>query len=126
MRAKAKAAAETLFQRGAILTPAADPSHRFLVGELRWHADTGALLFVAFGEDERDAHFLAIDAITEERDGSIQFSHAGLACAKLEDIAGASVDDPDDYTIAWQLWQQVSPMRKALVNRCFAAIVEKV
>lgn len=120
---KAKAAAETLFQNGGVLTLAGDPTSRFLLGDLRWHQNVGVFLFVAFGDDERDAHYLPLDAVVEDRDGSIRFSYVGLECAKLEKIADAAVDDPDDYHIAWQLWQQVAPLRGPLIDRWYKRLI---
>ena len=126
LRPKAKAAAEALFQAGAILTLATEPSQRFLLGDLRWNQDSGVFLFVAFGDDERDALYLPLDAVIEERDGSVRLFYVGLECAKLERIAAADVDDPDDYHIAWQLWQQVAPLRRDMIDRRFAHLAARV
>lgn len=118
-----RATAEALFRRGAILTLAAAPGQHFLAGAMRWHEDSGAFFFVAFGDGEHDAHYLRIDALAEDRDGCIRFFGGNEECAKLEEIAAAAVEDPEDYRIAWTLWQQVVPLRQALVDRCFAALV---
>lgn len=120
-----KAAAEALFRRGAILTLASAPAQHFLAGEMRWHHDSGAFFFIAFGDGERDAHYLRIDALAADRDGSIRFFRDEEECAKLEEIAAAAVEDPEDYRIAWTLWQQVAPLQQALVDRCFAALAAR-
>lgn len=87
--------------------------------------DAGVFLFAAFGDDERDAVYLALDAILEEDDGTVRFFYVGFECAKLERIAQADVADPDDYHIAWQLWQQVAPLRRVLIERSYANLSAK-
>lgn len=124
MCAEGKAAAEAAFRHGAIVTVTDGDRAPFLLGELRWREGEGVFFFVAFGDDFRDALYLKVDAIAEERDGSIRFCSGGCECAKLEEIESADVEDSDDYKIAFQLWQQVAPLRQTVVERCFAAVFD--
>lgn len=119
-----KIAAEAVASRGAVLTLADEPGQQYLIGEMRWRDETGVLFFIAFGDGARDARHLAIDTVTEESDGRIRFSIGGMLRAKLERVELAAVADPDDYRIAWQLWQQVAPLQRSVIDRSFTALTE--
>jgi hypothetical protein len=87
-----------------------------LVGYLEWLAPQRLFWFTAYGESVSDGHLLEFDTthVVEER--GIFFSSGGNIVSSLTPIAQANVEDPDDYRIAWQLWQEVAPLRRRVID----------
>ena len=113
--ASIEALVQKLVQDGAIMTLPGEPARRALIGDLRW-TQGGVCWFAAFGDSPRDAHRVDFtDAQTEQRD-AIQFLKDRTTAACLSTIDAAGVEDPDDYRVAWQLWQQVAPLRTKLIE----------
>ena len=52
------------------------------------------------------------------------FHGAGRIAALLTPIEKSAVDDPEDYRVAWQLWQEVLPVRQKLIDRAFAGLAQ--
>ena len=111
--------AAKIVQSGAIMTWRDDVSGRHLVGELRWLENNELFWFTAFGENIGDAHWLRFDDVRCVASCGLYFLQTGNVVAYLCTIDAAGVDDPDDYRIAWQLWQQVGPLRTALIEDCW-------
>lgn len=122
LRSDARAAAEKLYRNGAILTFVGSPRTDVLLGDMRWADEDTVLFFVAYGEGPPDAWQLRFDSVVVEDDSSVSFSNEGRTMARLRRIEDADVVDPDDYRIAWQLWQQVVPLRRAVIERCYEAL----
>lgn len=111
---------DSLFREGAVLAPAEEPHYRMLVGALRWSSSRAIFVFAAYGEDARDARLMQFDGAAVAENGVVHFSRNGRLLATLSPIEKSGVDDPDDYRIAWQLWQQVMPLRTQAIDRCYA------
>ena len=116
-----KVAAEKLFREGAILTITSGTGP-ILVGHFEWLADDRLFVFVAYGDAPKDAHILRFDQI-QLVGGTIRLAREDRTIAELSRIEDSLVDDPNDYRIAWQLWQQVAPLRRELIERCYEALV---
>lgn len=118
--ASARTAVDALFRQGAILFVCAEADAPYLVGDLRWPGDSAVSVFIAFGDGPRDVRHFVLDDLVLEPDGGVSFRCTERICARLQAIERARVDDPDDYRIAWQLWQQVAPLRQTLIDRSYA------
>lgn len=118
-----RAASEELFAAGAIATLSDEP-RPVLVGEMQWVDDAELLLFTAHGDTRADAHRIRFDEAIVNPSGSVTFLRDHHVAGMLQHIDDADVDDPDDYHIAWQLWQEVAPLRRGFVERCFEALLE--
>jgi len=118
-RSPAERHAEILVRNGAVLTLAGAPLT--LVGHWEWLADGCVFCFPAFGDSERDARTIEFDETRDLGDAGICFLNARAIVGELTSVASARVDDPDDYRVAWQLWQQVKPLRMRFISRCLAA-----
>ena len=118
----ALARAGDLIEHGAILVLPDDPTASWLVGDACWVDDTSVMLFVAYGESPKDVRRLDFDRMACVREGRVEFSRAGRGIGTLSAIDQAGINDPDDYHIAWQLWQQVAPLRQKLIRACFDSI----
>lgn len=122
--ARTGAAVDVLFTSGAIATLSEEP-RPLLVGALQWLDDTHILLFSAHGDAPTDAHELTFDDAIVNPRGSVTFLRANQVVGALHRIDDSDVDDTDDYRIAWQLWQEVAPLRRRMINRCFEALQTK-
>jgi hypothetical protein len=115
-------AAQRLVASGAIMTLPEPRLEQHLVGYLEWLEPRRLFWFTAYGEALSDGHVLAFDALHVVDNASVYFSIGGNVVSCLTAIDHAQVDDPDDYRIAWQLWQEVAPLRRAMINDCCAAL----
>jgi hypothetical protein len=116
-------AAQQLVASGAIMTLLQPQREQHLIGYLEWLEPRRLFWFTAYGEDHSDAHLLEFDAEPVIQDSVIYFRSDGKIVSLLSPIERAEVEDPDDYTIAWRLWQEVMPLRRALIETCCTALV---
>ena len=114
---EAAQAAHRLVSAGAIMTLSEPSLERHLVGYLEWLELRRLFWFTAYGESLADGHLLEFDAMHMVEERGLYFSTAGNIVASLTPIEQAKVEDPDDYRIAWQLWQEVAPIRRAKSRR---------
>jgi hypothetical protein len=108
-----------LASAGAIMTVPGNPDRHFLVGHFEWIASNRIFWFNANGCDDHDANVLEFDRVTVAVD-EIVFVRAGKLVGRLVAIDVARVADPDDYRIAWQIWQQVAPMQQPRIRSLLA------
>lgn len=111
-----RAPAEQMFARGAVINRVKSPPT--LVGDFLWEEPNRILWFAAFGDQVSDAqsfefHYARVTG------WSLHFRHSGGREMEMTPIEHAAVEDPDDYRIAWQLWQQVAPLRIALIRHAY-------
>lgn len=92
------------------------PAEHYLVGDFSWLEGNRVFWFAANGDAGADAHVLDFDDVILDDDG-LHFFLEGRRVAVLESIGRARVEDPDDFRIAWQIWQQVAPLRRPLIAR---------
>jgi hypothetical protein len=105
-------------QDGAIMIVAGQPDQRALIGDLRW-SDGCVCWFTAFGDSPGDAHRLDFsEAVVVQRHG-ICFMKERAAAGYLSTIDAADIEDPDDFRVAWRLWQQIAPLRTKLIEDCY-------
>lgn len=106
----------TLFQLGAVIVrEGREPQ---LVGDLRWLDVNRIAWFPAFGDRAADAReFSFADAVANA--DHIVFRETRGTVMLLSEIGAAPVDDRDDYSVAWLIWQQVVPLRRALIERAY-------
>lgn len=116
-----RAALDVLVNTGAIATLSHEP-RPVLVGELQWIDERRILLFTAHGDSPADAHPLDFDDAIINSRGSVTFLRDNHVVSALHGIDDSDVGDLDDYRIAWQLWQEVAPLRRDFIGRCFAAL----
>jgi hypothetical protein len=120
-RSATEAFAQKLVQEGAIMTVPGRPGGQALIGDLRW-SEGSVCWFTAFGDSPGDAHRLDFtEAHVVQRHG-ISFLNGRVTTARLSTIDAADLEDPDDYRVAWQLWQQVAPLRAALIENCYSRL----
>ena len=120
-RPATEAFAQKLVQDGAIMTLPGQPGRQALIGDLRW-CEGSICWFTAFGDSPGDAHRLDFtEAQTVQRHG-IHFVNDCGATGYLSSIDAAGVEDPDDYRVAWQLWQQIAPLRTKLIEDSYARL----
>lgn len=118
-----EAAAHHIVAGGAIMTVPQTPVARRLVGTLSWLEPQRVFWFTAYGDTRADGQLMEIDEARPVAGGiGIQFLNNGRVVGCLMPIEHAGVDDPDDYRIAWQLWQEVAPLRTAMIERCAAEL----
>lgn len=98
------------------------PEH-FLVGEFAWLTPTRVFWFAANGDSDADVHTLEFEHVIRKRDG-LHFFHDGKQVGQLAPIDQAHVEDPEDFRVAWQIWQTVAPTRRALIDNSRLALVE--
>ena len=120
-RMATEAFAQRLVQEGAIMTVPGRPDLPALIGDLRW-GEGCVCWFAAFGDSPRDAHRLEFTEAHAVQWHGICFLDGRVTAARLWTIDAAGVEDPDDYRVAWQLWQQVAPLRTALIEECYARL----
>jgi hypothetical protein len=118
--------AERLVSQGAVLTIAGLPLRPHLIGALRWAGPNRVLWFVAHGDSECDGHALQFDEVEVIPGAGMAFLRDGAVLAYLTSIAGAPVEDPDDYRIGWQIWKDVTPLHEAVMTRAFTRLTEIV
>ena len=110
-----------LVASGAIITLPGLPLERMLVGEFRWLRDQLAFVFPAFGESVSDARLVPCDGIKVHAFG-ICFAFRGRITGLLSPIEKSAVEDPDDYRIAWTLWNEVvlikRPALDSIIENC--------
>lgn len=107
--------AEQIAASGGIITLPGVPLIRQLVGQLRWGGDHSVFWFTAFGDGEGDAHALRFDEIQVHPVGVCFVDRSGIV-AFMAPIEKAAVEDPEDYRVAWKLWQEVVPMRQKVIS----------
>lgn len=89
----------------------------YLVGDFSWIGANRVFWFTAHGDREDDGHVLEFDR-AEFLDGKgVEFLTDGKRVALLTEIARAPVEDPEDYSVAFSLWQQVAPRTRPLIQR---------
>lgn len=120
---EAAAAAHQLVSAGAIMTLPEPRFEQHLVGHLEWIEPRRLFWFTAYGETLQDGRLLDFDSLQVIEGSGIYFSRAGNIVSHLMPIDQARVEDPDDYRIAWQLWQEVAPLRRPLIERCCTALL---
>jgi hypothetical protein len=94
------------------------PAVRLLVGHLRWLDDGRVFWFAAFGDAPDDGRLFHFDETQVIENYGVYFVTARNVIGYLSTIDAAGVDDPDDYRIGWQLWQEVAPLRQRFINGC--------
>jgi len=120
-RPATEAFAQKLVQDGAIMTLPGQPRRQALIGDLRW-CDGAICWFAAFGDSPRDAHRLDFTEAQAVQRHGIHFVNERGATGYLSSIDAAGVEDPDDYRVAWQLWQQIAPLRTKLIESSYAQL----
>ena len=83
------------------------------------------MFFTAYGDGMRDVTWAPCESARRTASGWQLQSVAGVA-GLVSTIDLARVADPEDYRIAWNLWQQVWPLRRKLINECFDAVETRV
>lgn len=116
--------AENIASGGAIMTLAGSPVQHHLIGQLVWLEPNKLFWFTAHGDSPQDGHLLVFEDSCAVANRWICFFHSGRLVGCLSAIRAAGVADPDDYLIAWQLWQEVAPMRAKLIRNCVAQFEE--
>jgi hypothetical protein len=92
------------------------PAEHFLVGDFAWLGPTQVFWFAANGDSTADEHVLEFEQV-EQKDDGLHFFAGGRRVGLLSAIEEAAVEDPDDFRIAWQIWQQIAPLRGGLLER---------
>lgn len=108
---------------GAVMTRPDGPLVRELVGALRWTGERELFWFAAFGEKPADGHLVPFDEI-EIRSVGACFVRAGIIVGLLSPIEKAALDDPDDYRVAWRLWQEILPLREPLIRSVLDGLLQ--
>lgn len=124
LRAEPRENADDIVALGGVLTLAGVPLQRFLVGDLRWLGEHRMAWFTAFGDKAEDALVLDFDHL-EVRPIGVCFIQDGAVVALLSQIEKSALEDPDDYRIAWQLWQDVRPLREGFMNAAFGSVATR-
>lgn len=117
----AESASALLTTHGAIAVLADEP-RPILIGDLQCVDGRELLLFPAFGDAPTDAHRVPFDEAVVHYGGKVTFLCGGHVVAAIERIEDADIDDPDDYRVAWQLWREVAPVYRPLIERCYEAV----
>jgi hypothetical protein len=118
-------AADALLAAGAVALVNAEP-RPILIGHLEWLNDGELLIFTAFGEAPTDAHLVHFDDVIVHETGSMTFVRDGTVTGAIQPIDDADLDDPDDYRIAWQFWQDVAPLHRPRIEQCCAAALDRL
>lgn len=108
--------AALLAAQGAIMTIGGSPAQHFLVGDFGLVGPHHVYWFAGNGDTSADAHLLEFEEMHREGN-QVHFLVSGQRVAAIAAIDDTDVDDPDDFLIAWQIWQQVAPVRRALLER---------
>lgn len=117
----AKSASAVLSTNGAIAILTGEP-RPILIGDLQWLDGQELLIFTAYGDAPTDAHRIHFDEALVHDSGNITFMCGGHVVATIQRIEDADIDDPDDYRIAYQLWRDVAPLYRPLIERCYDAL----
>lgn len=120
--AAAEALAGRLVPEGSIMTVHQQPPAHFLVGSFRWLEPRRVFWFTACGNSVLDAHVLEFDDTEVVEEFALAFLRDERLVGYLTGIECAGVDDPDDYRIAFQFWQEVAPLRTAFIEQCCATL----
>jgi hypothetical protein len=110
-------ATSQLAANGAVLTVWNSPARHFLVGEISWIDSNHLFWFTAHGDRVEDGHLLEFDRAELVKGRNVAFYREGKRVGLLADIADAKVEDPEDYSVAFALWQQVAPRTRPLIER---------
>lgn len=102
---------------GAVLTVWNSPPRHFLVGDACWIDANRLFWFPAHGDREDDGHLLEFDRAEIVGERTVQFFERGKRVGLMTDIANSDVDDHEDYSVAFALWQQVAPTTRPLIER---------
>lgn len=113
-------ATSELAARGAIIEICDGTPECFLVGEFAWLDAHRIFWFIAHGDRESDGGVLEFDRAEVVDGHCVQFVKGTRRVARLTDISSAAVEDPEDYQVAFSLWQQVAPCARSLIQRCRA------
>lgn len=114
----ATCALHRLIAAGAILTLPGVPLTRILIGECRLLASSCLAVFPAFGDHVSDLKSVPFDSLRLQPYG-VTFYQDGAIQAFVAAIREARVEDPDDYCVAWSLWQELRPLRQDLIDDAF-------
>lgn len=107
-----------LIAAGAILTLPGVPLTRILIGECRLLEPSRVAFFPAFGDKVSDLKSLRFDSLRVHPYG-VTFYEEGSVRAFVAAIREARVEDPDDYCVAWSLWQELHPLRQDMIDEAF-------
>lgn len=102
---------------GAVLEVWNSPASHHLVGEFRWLGTNRVFWFPAHGDREDDGHLLEFEAAELVNEREVHFLRNGRMVGRLTDIERATVEDHEDYSVAFTLWEQVAPRTRALIDR---------
>lgn len=100
---------DQLAARGAVLSFENDVRPPMLVGEWSWLNDREVFVFPAHG-DAGDERVVECDEAVLLDTQIVGLKRRGSLVAQLAAINAAGLQDPDDYRVAWQIWQQVAPL----------------
>ncbi|HVU33462.1 MAG TPA: hypothetical protein VHE61_08500 [Opitutaceae bacterium] len=113
-----------LAARGAIMHVIGQPALYYLVGSFAWLGPRHVFWFVAHGDAEVDGRVIEFDESQVLNRERIAFVRNRSVVAYLVSIENAGVEDPDDYHVAWQIWQQVAPAQSGFIARLLARHAE--
>jgi hypothetical protein len=109
--------------KGAVLTLPGTPPITILVGRLFFCEPGVALVFPAFGEAPEDTLVLKFDHTAAYPFG-VAFCRGNDVCALLGPIEQARLEDPDDFKVAWQLWNEMEALRSGVTEYSIAVVAE--
>lgn len=116
---------DRLIARGAVLSSARIETP-ILIGEARWTSSGALLLFAAFGERCEDVITIRNADVARVAENCIVWFQAGSPTFQLSEIERATLSDPEDYRIAWQLWQQIIPLKRSVIESYFDLVETRV
>ncbi len=116
---RAFAMIEHIVREGGIMTLPGSPLERHLVGHFEWLADSEAFMFPAFGERNADGRLIAFTELSVSTTG-VCFINGARIAGYLCAIDKAALEDPDDYRVAWRLWQEVLPRQRRVIENARA------
>ncbi len=108
---------ERLAAKGAVLSYGGDGGQPMLIGDWACSGSRRVFAFPAHG-NVGDEHVFEFDEAVLLDTQIVGFLRGGQLVAQLSAIGAASLTDPDDYRVAWQIWQQVAPMVRGKIVRC--------
>jgi len=114
-----RAWADRTYARGAIISRVA--TRPTLLGDFRWEEPDRIFWFAAFGDHTTDARSFVFHHVRIGPE-ALTFLHSDGGEVSMTAIDHAALDDPDDYRIAWQLWQQVAPLHAAFIRRAYEGL----
>lgn len=122
--ADAGSVAAGVVQAGAVLTAPGRPLRHYLIARFEWLDAYRVFWFPAHGDSAGDGGILMFDETEVVNHRSVMFEKDDTIVGVLAMIEEAGLEDADDYRIAWQLWQQTSPMREDPIERARDTLVE--